>query len=192
MGMPRVIIMKLRCERCRGKHQAEVQFKAGRDRGEWYTAGDRVDDLPAGEAWEGLADRFCPACFAMFRAERERAMATLLAVMVRGGQLALKLRNAEAPLTPDEILARGESEAEAARESSSFGSHTQMLDGLCHLDSGGVWSSRLPDSWWRDILDALSEEMRARGWPYGDDPWREDLQIRLDVDRRIWVNLVSA
>jgi hypothetical protein len=192
MGMFRSVQMDLSCQRCGRSHPAEVQFKTGKDWCEVHAVGDRVDDLPAGEAWEGIADRFCGSCQVEHRVERERAMATVLAALVRAGQLELKLAEAEAPLTPDELMARGEEQAEAARRSSVMHGMTLVLTGLCCLVPGDGWTARFPTAQWLVVYEALHEEMRRRGWPHGDDSFREDLSVYLDGDRQLRVRLIET
>jgi hypothetical protein len=189
MGVFRSVSMDLACHRCGAVHRTEVQFKTGRDWCEVYTVGDRVEDLPVGEEWEGIADRFCRPCYDDHRAERERAMATVVAALAEGGQLALKMTEAEAPMTAVEILARGEKMAEAARQSPMLYGSTKVLSDLCVLGADGTWATRLPDSLWLQLYQALNEELRRRGWPQGDDSFREDLGVYLDQDRRIQVRL---
>jgi hypothetical protein len=192
MGVYRSVNLDLVCQRCGAAHQADVQFKTGRDWCEEYAIGDRVEDLPVGEEWEGIADRFCRPCEHGHRAERERAMAMVLAARVQAGQLGLKLADAQAPLTPEEILVRGEEKAEAARQSPMLYGSTMVLADLWCLGPDGTWTSRLPDSWWLPLYEALQEELRRRGWPLGDDCFREDLAVYLDEEHRIRVRVIET
>jgi hypothetical protein len=193
MGMFRSVQMDLSCERCGVSHPTEVQFKADDDWCQIYAAGDRVDDLPAGEEWQGIADRFCRPCREDHRAERERAAATVLARRVEAGKLVLMLPQAEAPLTADEILARGEEQAEAARRSTTLYGLTLVLTDFWFLDRDGAWlpTHRARTSWWPGLRDTLSAELHRRGWPAGDDIFREDLVVHLDQDGRIGVCLIE-
>lgn len=95
MGMYREIEMALVCQRCGGEHRSPVQFKTGDDQGEVHTEGDVVPDLPAHGEWEGIVERFCGACHAMFCGERELAMASVLAAFVRDERLVLPLALAQ-------------------------------------------------------------------------------------------------
>jgi hypothetical protein len=67
-----------------------------------------------------------------------------------------------------------------------------LLDGVGCLDEKGTWNRRLPDGWWRPAFEALDEELRRRGWPAGDDCYREDLSVYLDESRRIQVRLLPG
>ncbi|MDC0668608.1 hypothetical protein [Nannocystis radixulma] len=81
--------MNLACQRCGRSYLARIQFKTGNDCDQ-YTPGQRVDDLPTDDFWEGIALRHCPPCHAEFRRERERAAADVLAAFVHDGRLALR------------------------------------------------------------------------------------------------------
>jgi hypothetical protein len=192
MGMFRSVSMDLACQRCGAAHRAEVQFKTDDDWCQVYAAGDQVPDLPVGEEWEGIADRFCRSCHDDHRAERERAMATVVVALIEEGQLALRLAEAEAPMTAVEILARGEEQAEAARRTPLLYGATMVLSDLRVLGDEGTWATRLPADVWLQLYQALNEELRQRGWPQGDDSFREDLSVYLDQDRRIQVRLLEA
>jgi hypothetical protein len=191
MGMFRSVEMDLTCGRCGRSHRADVQFKTDDDWCEVYAIGDRVEELPNGEEWDGIAARFCPSCQKDHRAERERAMATVLMMWVRAGQLVLKLAEAEVPLTADEILARGGEKADAARRDATMYGLTLVLTGLCFLDREGAWlpTTKLHASLWPSLYRALNQQMQRLGWPAGDDLFREDLVVHLDEERRIRVHL---
>ncbi len=145
--MYRSVGLDLLCGRCGRAHRAEVQFKTEDDQCETYAVGDLVEDLPVGEEWEGIADRFCPSCRDAHRAERERAAATVAAAMMRPGQLALKLAEAEAPLTADEILARGKEQAEVVQRSPVLHSLPLVLTDLSFLDHAWLPTTSSRTSW---------------------------------------------
>ncbi len=192
MGLFRSVVLELPCARCGSAHPTEVQFKTGRDWCESYAVGDEIDDLAVSEEWEGIADRFCPPCQKNRQAERERAMATVVAAKVRAGKLALKVANSEARMTPDEILARGEEKAETASRSPTLYGLTLVLSDLFFLNHDGTWlpTTQLHEASWSSLRQALQEEMRRLGWPHGDELFREDLSVYLDDDRRVQVRLV--
>lgn len=186
--MFRSVQMDLACQRCGSSCRAEVQFKTGDDRCEGYALGDHVDDLPVGEEWEGIADRFCAPCWEDHRAERERAMATIMAELVRAGRIELKLAEAEVPLTAEEILQRGEEKSRVARQGLAWFGTPLVLADLWFRNERGAWlpTTEMRERW-PPLHRALNEEMRHRGWPFGDDIFREDLIVGLDQDRRIRV-----
>lgn len=194
MGMFRSVHLDLICARCGATHRTDAQFKTGNDWCEDYHVGDRVEDLPVGEEWEGIADRFCRACREDHRSERERAMAAVLAARVRNAKLVLRLAEAEAPLTAEELLARGEEQAATARQTRTLYGLTMVLTGLSFLRDEGAWlpTTSIDKPWWPNVHQALHEELRRRGWPAGDDLCREDLMVFVDEDRRICVRHVAT
>jgi hypothetical protein len=194
MGMFRSVQFDLSCQRCARSYEGDDQFKTEDDWCQVYAVGDRVEDLPVGQEWEGIADRFCASCRRDHQAERERAMATVLAGRVTAGQLALKLPEAGVPLTPDEILVRGEEMAEAARRSSTLYGSTMVLHDLHVVDPDGAWLpiAKLRDPLWPSLYRALHAELRRRGWPAGDELFREDLTVFLDQERRVQVHVTEG
>ena len=191
MGMFRSVEMDLSCERCGDNYRAEVQFKTEHDWCQVYTIGHFVEDLPVGEEWEGIADRLCRSCQENHRAEREVAMATVTAVMVRAGKLVLRSADVSTPMTADEIVARGEEKGRVAREALTLYGLSLLLSDLLFLNHDGTWlpTTRLRDSSWASLSQALDKEMRRLGWPSGDDLFRDDLMVYLDEERRVQVRL---
>jgi len=191
MGVYRSVEMDLACERCGRVHRTDIQFKTGEDRCQVYTIGEHVADLPVDEPWGGIAERWCRSCREDHWAERERAMATVVAAQVQTGQLAVKLARAKAALTADQITARGAERADAARRASTVYGSTLVLADLYFLDHDDVWlaTTRLYPSRWPALYQALNHELRRLGWLAGDDSFREDLSVYLDEERRIQVRL---
>lgn len=186
--------MDLQCEHCCRAYPAEVQFKTDADYCEIYKTGDRLDDLPAGGEWEGIADRYCRECDDGHRAERERAMAAIVSAQVQAGDVTIGRGDGGSPLTAKEIQARGEEAAEAVRGTRTHYGITMLLTDLYWRDRYGAW---LPiRDWfrgdWPQTHERLTEEMRRRGWPAGDGCFRKDLVVRLDEERRIWVDVVKT
>jgi hypothetical protein len=192
MGVFRLVEMDLTCERCGSAHQAAIQFKTGNDGCELHPLGERVDDLPPREEWEAIADRFCKACTADFLAEREHAMAKLVATEVQAGRLTLKAPDADTAMTADAILARGEEASSAVRKLLALHGATRVIGDLLFLRDDDVWMPihQLPAMSWTALLQALGEELRRNGWPAGDDCYREDLMVYLDEDHRIQVRVL--
>lgn len=195
MGMFRRVHLDLPCERCGDAHRAEVQFKTDSDYQESYDVGERVEELPLGEEWDGITNRFCPSCFDAYRAERLRSATRIAADLVRSGQLALM--EGESPLTADEILARGEKIG--ADPSSYYYGEQAVLGGLRALlrrDDAWLTESEWHEAYgsWQNVTlyPLLRTELRRRGWPCEDGPYREDLIVELDADRRILVYQLGA
>lgn len=192
MGLTRCIDMDLACQRCGRSYRARIQFKTGHDCDQCYTPGQRVDDLPTDDSWEGITVRHCPSCHAEFRRERELAAAAVLAAFVRDGRLALRPRRGGPLLDGDSLIALGAARAEAASRDCGLSFPPRMLHELSWPDPAGAWTTRVEHVWSPTVHDAHDAEMRRRGWPDGGDPWREDLEIRLDDERRIHVVLLPS
>lgn len=189
MGKFRTIDIVLDCRRCGRPNPSEVQFKTDEDdEAQHYTRGDRVDDLPLGVAWDGMTESFCAPCFADFRRERELAMATVLAALVRDGLLSLRHRGGP-PLDDSDLLALG---THHAAPPGNLLSTTRVLAELGHLAPSGAWTPLLPPHWRDFVHDAHRDELRRRGWPDGDDFFRGDIAVHVDADGRIDASLTSS
>jgi len=188
MATFRSVYVQLTCERCEAPRRAAVQFETGRDRLEEYEAGERVHEdrgLRRGESYAGSAARYCDPCFRVWACKEAEAQYQSLAELVQEGRLAIKPKDAPAPLSPREILALGVKRVADVMSGplppwgESFAKYDLTWDGRLASPSIGPHL---------DLLESLvDKKLKGDGWERGIDWLREDLRVSLDGESRIHV-----
>jgi hypothetical protein len=192
MGTFRSVYTRLSCARCQTRFRAEVQFKTGADWQEQYEGGAKLppsDDLQPGQSFDGCADRFCPACFRLFRAAEVTAHYEALADCVERGRLSIAHAGAARPLTPAQLRDAGAGKADDIRGGTAdpgawqgLAKYKLIWDGQDAKPANGPYLAFM------ESLDRrIGKKLKSAGWDAGRRWLRENLVVRVKEDATIYV-----